>query len=449
MTLDAMIALSLAVIFTSLLFHLSQDTSRILHQTKEHNALLDYYMSGDEDTDFNLSEYSQLFGNLQSEKIITITDTISKGSENISFSRADLLPDINTDNVINNPVCSVDFTSNKIVGDFDYLHDDYSFKQIDSNDVVLTRIDLPIDPLLSLTDIEVRGNMAYVSTDSTTQADLDLIVFDISDKTHPSVISSINTGPGISSIALAGPRIYAGATSRAGQLHVIDFSGAKNLTLSNVFKLPLPYATTTPPLASAITYHDGLVYLGTEKWDGNELNVIDPFIREVIGGYEADSKINDIYINGNDLYLSGANDVQMTMLDISDPTNINKMTSFIESGWQRQDVTTTSIFEEQMMFARTSGGFNLPNDYELFVGTSTRIFSDEAGGIYGLLMDRRHLYLGTRTPNREFVIKDKNDLGRDIFTLPLPIKVEAMTCDGSDIYILAGSAPIIYKVSFK
>ena len=287
-------------------------------------------------------------------------------------------------------------------------------------------------------------------------------MFNIADAANPILLSSINTGPGISSIALAGQRVYAAAASTAAQLHVIRLDGLNQLTVEKKFKLPLPYATATPPFGSSIFFNEGTVYLGTEKWDGSEflaMDISDPINPQVISEYEADSKVNDIFVDNGTAYVAASNEKQLHLIDASDPTDLIAIDHFSPSGWERQEGKVTSLFENSLSFGRTSGGYNIIEDHELFARPATSSTSppdlfdssetdsvDISGGVYGIVADRRHLYLATRTSDQELIVVDK-DLNI-LAAHSLPIAPQTITCDGARLYILVHSAPIIYEISF-
>ena len=318
---------------------------------------------------------------------------------------------------------------------------------------------LPIDRALSLTDIEVRNGVAYISVDSTIASDPDLFILNIRDADHPIVLSSINTGPGISSITLAGARVYAAAASSAAQLHIIRLLSLDTPILEKKYQLPLPQASTSPPYGISIAYDRGKVYLGTEKWDGEEFTIIDISLianPTKIGGLEIGNQVQDIAINQNNAYIVGPGHNQLRRIDISDLNNPALQNSFSSSGWERQEGNVVTIFEDALNIGRTSGGFNIVADHEVFswattskISLSDYISLDRKGGIYGLVIDRSHVYFVSRDINREFQIFNR-DLSTTTATFySLPAIPGRLVCDNSSLYLLAHEAPVIYQIIFK
>ncbi len=323
-------------------------------------------------------------------------------------------------------------------------------------DIDIAPIPLPIDPLLPLTDLIVRGGVAYISADSSVAGDSDLLIADIGHESQPSILSSLNTGPGLSAIALAHDRVFAAAASTAFQLHVIKLNGTNSIYLSKKFQLPLPEASTSPPTGSAIFYRDKKIYIGTEKWDGLEFSILDvsnPETPAVISGFETNSKINDIYVRGPTAYIAASGQSQLIALDLHDQSHPYTIFSFEPSGWQRQEGRSISRFEDAVSFGRTSGGFNIVNDKELFVFGSTSpitpvSFADVSGGVYGIVSDRSRVFAAARTLDRELSIFDPLS-GALVAHHSLPVEPQTITCDGDRLYILAKSAPVIYEITIK
>ena len=384
--------------------------------------------------------------------------TTSRDTPTISFAQVRTYPFVNASDPAGTPLCSPDLELQAPVGSYQFLQT----SGIAPRTPTITPITLPIDPLLPLTDLIVRDGIAYVSADSSVSSDPDLIIADIHDPHHPTVSSSLNTGPGIDGIALAGNHIFAAASSAAAELHVIRLTSQSSplsptAALAKKYRLPLPQASTSPPLGSSISYNKGTVYLGTDKWDGSEFAVIDVSSSEdpvQVGGFETGSKVNSISIRNGTAYVADSDQAQLRVLDVNVRTTPRLLYSFSPSGWQRQTGETSSVFEDSLVFGRTSGGFDIPTDLESFawpisVPTSTPPFAlNVSGGVYGLVADRHHVYAATRTNGQEFSVYDRSLATATAAHYPLPVAPQTITCDEDKLYILAHTAPVIYQVSF-
>ncbi|HEY9583758.1 MAG TPA: hypothetical protein VJI66_02240 [Candidatus Paceibacterota bacterium] len=288
-------------------------------------------------------------------------------------------------------------------------------------------------------DIEVRNGIIYLTADATSLSPHDFFIIDSRDM---SIISSINTGPGVSAIEVAGPYVFLAESSTINQLQILDIHDRRAPRLISEIKLPLPTATTTAPFATSIFYSKGFIYLGTEKWDGAEFSVIDVsdvHDPTVVGSLETGTLINDIYVSGNTAYLAGSDNKQMRIVDISDKSQPVLIDSFSPSGWQTQEGKVLDYFQGAIGLGRTVGGFNVEGNHEAFVFfKSSEIFSrDVPGGVYGMLLRDNNIFLLTHDLQNEFQVFDKN-LDNKIFELPLGQSPVKMACDGSNLFFATG-----------
>lgn len=453
---DVLIALALGSVFVAIVTGSSLGARDIYFRARDRDAslsalLADQSMFGHmapyearADAVSSTSARAIWYGNdrIETDMAVVATGTPSSGSraERIELEQVSAYPYSDMRDAVGTPLCSADFLHGKSASVPD-----------------IAAIQLPVSQTLPLTDLQVRDGVAYVSADSAASADPDILVFDIRDEKSPKLLSSINTGPGISSIAIAGRRIYAAAKSAAAQLHVVRLDSLASPVLEARFKLPLPYATATAPFASSIFYDRSKAYLGTEKWDGDEFDVVDvsdPARPAKIGGLDTGTKINGIYARNGIAYLAGADQYQLRIVDATDPTSPFLLNSFGPSGWQRQEGQKIDLFENALSFGRTSGGFDIPTDFEAFAWATTSLSSlanpahaNDPGGAYGIVADRRHIFLGTRQAGKEFKVFDRSL--SVLATYPLPASVQSSTCDNDSIFVLGHTAPIIYRITFN
>jgi uncharacterized secreted protein with C-terminal beta-propeller domain len=277
-----------------------------------------------------------------------------------------------------------------------------------------------------------------LSADSSVSSKNDFFIFDVNDINSIKLISSINTGPGVSSLEVVGPYVYLAQASTINQLQVIDIHDRFNPKLISQIKLPLPTSSTTPPFASSIHYSKGYIYLGTEKWNGYELSIIsiqDPYNPTVVGSFETNTLINDILVIDNKAYLASSDEKQMRVLDVSNPNNPILINTFSPSGWQTQEGKILESFEGGIALGRTVGGFNVQTNHELFIfPTSTPMKSkDIAGGVYGLLLRDKYVLTLTHNNGKEFQVFDTESMNKvaDIGLGSSPIK---MVCDNNNIF---------------
>ncbi len=466
-------AFSLALIFIIAITSATAYSREIFNQAKSKEQIL-------EDYDVTVSTgsgdvTSRPYGNDRRETIYSSSTFVSI----VSVSDAGGSPGANVEIPSQYPLCSVDFIDRTIVGSYDWWKRQAQAAMATSTttaplrlNIALTKYPLPIPTTILITHLEVRGNIAYVSADSNVTSDPDLYVIKLpfdesgSDYYNPvagsstvngsTILSSINSGPGITNFSIAGKYIYAAAPSTAAELHIIQQGPNHALSLVKKYQLSLPYATATPALGSSIAFSNDKIYLGTEKWVGEEFNIIDvtnPALPAKKSGMEIGTRVGDIYINGDKAYVSSPDQQQLKIIDISNPLLPIVQNGFGPSGWQRQEGLVSNIFEGRLDFGRTSGGYNVTTDHEAFTfATSSPLnqsaykSTDMPGGVYGILSDRYYEYVITRQIGNEFQIFDHNMNASSSSRFALPTSPQSMTCYRDKIYILSHTSPNIYQI---
>lgn len=296
----------------------------------------------------------------------------------------------------------------------------------------------------SSTDIEARNGIAYLVADSTSSSQKDFFIIDARDPSNPSLVSSLNTGPGLSAIEVAGPYVFVAQASSVNQLQIIDIRDRRSPQLISQLKLPLPTPTTTASFASSIFYSKGYIYLGTQKWNGAEFSVIDvsnPYDPVVVGMFETNTVVNDIYIRKDRAYLAAADEKQLRVLDISIKNDPLLMSSFSPSGWQTQAGRTLEYFEDRLGFGRTVGGFNVQTNHEafLFQDNIQQASKDIPGGVYGMLVRPESVFLLTHSTDQELQVWNP-DLSERIHDMPLGSSPAKMSCDRSNLFFATGDS---------
>lgn len=298
------------------------------------------------------------------------------------------------------------------------------------------------------TDLEVRNEIIYLSADSSASASHDFFIIDARKTSYPVIVSSLNTGPGIFALEVAGPYVFAAQASSVNQLQIIDIRDRSLPQLISQIRLPLPTPTTTAPFATSIFYSKEFVYIGTAKWNGSEFAIVDvsnPYDPIVVGGFETGTQINDIYVRGDKAYLATSDIQQMRVLDVSDKGNPILITSFTYSGWQTQAGKVFDFFVDRLGFGRTVGGFNVVSNHEAFLFDINASFdfastsSDVPGGVYGILIRPEFIFLATHSQDREFQVWDTS-FSQNIFNMPLGINPVRMLCDDKSFYLATGNS---------
>ncbi|MDD5165581.1 MAG: hypothetical protein PHG25_03565 [Candidatus Pacebacteria bacterium] len=451
---DIVLALALATIFIVVIAQSSVSARSIFYRTKEKAVLLTQFQNMlDTATSTLISTSSMVvvskkLGNERREEDVLNLSLVRVSGDTIS----------GTQNFTGIPMCSFDFVNHSVVGSF-------AWSDKKKPAIHVSVISLPINPTLLLTDFQIRNGIAYISVNSSVVSDPDLLVINFKDRARIQLVSSINTGSGISALTLANNRVYAAIAGTASQLHVIRFDVLATPVIEKKFTLPLPLASTSPTKGSAVFYFNNKVFLGTEKWDGDEFSVIDvsqPASPKKVGGLEIGSKVNDILVQNNVAYVADSDDKQLRVLNIINSTQPILQSVFMPSGGARQDGKTISVFEDNINFGRTSGGFDISVDHEFFALSTSSLTQNNVnsyasinipGGLYGMVQDRHYLYLATRETGKEFKVLDREVLGVSstpiILTYPIPVTPQKITCDSDHLYVLSALAPVIYDIYFN
>ncbi len=473
--LDVLIALSLAAVFSSLLASMSILSRNLIEKGKNKSIAIAEYIQASTTSDFTAKSTSTLYGNDYIENIISIKE---KGiEENLSTSSIIDFYNIRAIDVNGNqnkhqneelyldlfdfksePICTIDFDKTSTLGS--YTHTQKKKDNRFSLDYpIIDKINLPLSNNQTITAFEIRNNVLFISTDSVTASDPDFYIIDITDRVKPIIKAQLNTGPGLSDFVLVGKYIFASARSIAYQLHTLYRPQGFTLELVDRYRLMTPNASTSPPYTSTIAYKDKKLFIGTEKWAGSEFVILDisDLNNKIETGYlDINNKINHISLFGDKAYISSAGEGQFRRVNIVDTANPYIEETFSPSGWNRQEGKISSIFEDQMVFARTNGGFNIVNDKEIFSWPAINTLDfdqsknlDIPGGVYGIIQDRYHIYSVSRRENNEIIIFDRDE---DQFVSPLIVHIadqpHSMSCDGRNIYVLAYNKPVLYVLSF-
>jgi hypothetical protein len=316
-----------------------------------------------------------------------------------------------------------------------------------------TNATLPISSSNLITDIKVKDSFAYISTNSSSSTDPDLFIFDTSDMTNPKLISSLNTGPGLAALTVAGPYIFVANKSSVNQLQIIDIHDRSHPLIISQGKVPLDIASSTRPNASAIFYDKGFIYLGTEKGDSPELtiwNVADPTHPTLAGRYEVGNKVEKIVVNGNRAYIASSGTNQLMVFDVSDPTHPILVTTSSPSGWQTQSGQALDLFEENLTLGRDTGGFNNKSNPEFILYDALDTLQnylaqqssfDEPGGIYGIVARQPYFLVLTHRVTSQ--LRSDDEFGTTSAAYNIPGIPAALSCDLGNIYVASNNNPSI------
>lgn len=184
------------------------------------------------------------------------------------------------------------------------------------------------------TAISIKNNFLYLSTDSATQNKPDFYIYDITDPVIPKLLSSLNTGPGVSSFAIAGDYAYLGNQSINGQLEVIDIKNKSQPILMKTYKLPGVYTDGTT-IANTLIYDHGKIFLGTAKSQISELHIIDvtsPLSPKEVGNFEVNAGINALNIKGQNIYIASPASEEIKVVNFANLPSVSQVAGYDAPG---------------------------------------------------------------------------------------------------------------------
>ncbi len=306
------------------------------------------------------------------------------------------------------------------------------------------------------TDIDVLQGKVYITANSTKTSDKDFFVVDVADPVHPSIVGSLNTGPGLSAVTVVGNYAYVANQSSAissGQLQIINISNQQSPTLLTTYKLPS--VSGTAGVGNSIFYYQSKIYLGTLKATGPEFHIIDvsnPAAPLEIGSWEVNSLVGAIYVSRGVAYLgtpspsTGADTGQLKILDVSNPTNVVSLGSFTSPVTSTQSGQSMYLLGHTLYFGRS--GTTLFTSHKFFtldISTPSTVVDrgskDIGSSINDMIVRTGRAFLVTTDALKEFQVWDVHDPQNTTLTtsLDLPASASAMDCEGSTMYVALSS----------
>jgi len=192
------------------------------------------------------------------------------------------------------------------------------------------------------TDIAIMGQVVFLTGEASDIKKHDIFSVDVTNINSPQIISSLDTGGGLQSIALWNEYAYVANLSGTEQLQVIDISDPSVMnviatsTLANNTELP-----------NTIFAKDNYVYIGTRvSSTGAELQIFDvsnPSIPSLEVEVEIGANVNDIYAFKDRLYLATSkSDRELIVYFVLDPENPVQIATLDQASTEGDSVFVTS-----------------------------------------------------------------------------------------------------------
>ncbi len=316
----------------------------------------------------------------------------------------------------------------------------------------------------SVADLFVRGKYLYVFKDNSNTLDNDIEVYEILEGGELEFVSGLDTGPGIlkGDYMYGSEYIYALRAGTAYQLQVISIEDISSLEMITQYKVPLPYSTASPPFMRELNIQNNKLYLGTESWDGDEVMIFDvndfPVINK-IAGYEVGAIVNSILLTDDKVLVSAGGEKQLMIFDGTNLPEMNLLESRSFPGWQTQDGRSGALSVDMFAVGRTVGGFNNPNNPELYMydlsgdGLNEQNKIDIGKSIYTLTTSSSTilaLMSGISGSIRVFGTDSLDDITPvALKNVVIPGQPASLWCDDSTVYIGTKAPAGIFRIFYN
>jgi len=168
--------------------------------------------------------------------------------------------------------------------------------------------------------ITVKNKIVYAAAKASPVSKPDLYTIDAHDGNHPYVLGSINTGNGLTDVAVSGTWAFATTESQSDKLQVFDVSNTSNPTLKS--QVTVSNAVTYPV---SIAVDGRYAYVGSLLDNLGEFgifNISNPLAPSLAGSLKVQADVNSVAIKGNRAYLATSKDnAEILIVDISNPAS--------------------------------------------------------------------------------------------------------------------------------
>ncbi len=292
---------------------------------------------------------------------------------------------------------------------------------------------IPIAP----TDIDVVGSYAYISSNDARASSSDLFIYDVSDPYNMVLVSSIDTGPGIASIAVAGSFVYAAHTSINAQLQIISIEDRFKPRVVSSYKLPGLYSDSTT-IGNAVFYKAGLVFLGTQKSQISELFVIDvslPTSPHLNSSVEIGHGINDIFAFRNFVYVASPHADELKAFTLLSAGLLVPLYNFNDRG-STGNGKRLSFFDSTVYLGKTYTFYH-QEVLGIYARTSQKISGIRtASSVQGILAYKNMLVTVQNTDTHNMLFLNRKTLNQLRSPLSLPGYPLAMDCDKEKFFVI-------------
>ncbi len=332
-----------------------------------------------------------------------------------------------------------------------------------------TSIQLDVPERNAFSAVAAQGHYLYVATNSSSTTDPDIHVVDIANIRAPVLVSSLQTGPGLNSIQVAGSTAYVGNTSSLTQVQAVDITNSTRPQLKWSFGVPGANSSTSP-ITKSLYYYAGYIVLGVEKTVLPELYIIDIHTSapKVIDSMEMGTSINALAALRNNVFLLSPADLEIQVYDISTGKFVARGSYDAEG--HLGNGKRIDVFNNELYFGRTVGGeelqvltYSMAESSTSTTTTSTtspsgevaiqpRVLTKLKSSVDSVLGTKDTLFVLSADPSKEFQVwkKAKNAEGQIVGlqstqSFDLPARASMIACHNEYVFVVLPKEIKVYS----
>ncbi len=261
-------------------------------------------------------------------------------------------------------------------------------------------------------------------------------------------ISSLNIGPGIADMSIAGRTAYVANTSVQSQAIAIDLHDPSRPTIKRTFTFPGSNSATSPISKRVIVYGSNII-IGTEKSTLPEIEIFNIDTGALLSTINTEFGINRLFAAGNKLIVLGPTDPELNVYDMTPlllpslplPQTLTKSAYYDAPGGSGNG-RSADIAGDRIIFGRSKGG------NELEVMKSVTEVQEEintyklSASVDNVITDTDQTLVFTSDSSRELqVFENEKDASGNVTALNkvaefnLPARTADAVCVGDKLYV--------------
>ncbi len=311
-----------------------------------------------------------------------------------------------------------------------------------------------------------RGSKSYTILTSSkgSLAKDDFWIVNVTNRTSPTLVSSLNTGPGLNDVDAFGNYAFAANDDTTRQLQVFDITNLNAPALIASRSLPGVSKTGLSPQGRKVFYYNKRVYIGINYnglSGGNEFHIFDvnnPANPTFLGSYNVNHNIYDIIVR-NEL-IGGATktiaylalsattttDPELMILDVTNPASITVLGSGFNAPGANQYGTALYALGNKLYFGRQRGTginydfyvLNISNPSSITVLSSILLGLKSGTEVRGIIVSSGYAFIATSDSGSPafqiWNVKNPSSISK-VTSCNYPQQPTGLDFDGINLYV--------------